>query len=137
EVDRLLNRESGLKGLSEGVSDMQRLLALADSGEPRAIRAINVFSYRAKKYIGSYMAALGHVDAIIFTGGIGENAAPIRAAICEGLENIGIEIDRKANNDASRHPRISSDASAVEILVIPTNEELMIALDTRRIVRGA
>jgi acetate kinase len=136
EVDQLLNRQSGLKGLSEGESDMQRLLAMVDDGDPRAQRALDVFCYRAKKYIGAFMATLGQVDGIIFTGGIGENAAPIRARICEGLEPLGIEIDPTTNNDRSRHPRISTDTSHIALLVIPTNEELMIALDTQRILQN-
>jgi acetate kinase len=135
EVDQLLNRQSGLKGLAEGESDMQRLLAMADAGDPRAQRALDVFCYRAKKYIGAYMATLGAVDGIIFTGGIGENAAPIRAQICAGLEPLGIELDQTANHDKSRHPRISTDTSRIAVLVIPTNEELMIALDTQRIIQ--
>jgi len=134
QVDHLLNRQSGLKGLAEGESDMQRLLSIAEAGDPRAQRALDVFCYRAKKYIGSYMATLGQVDAIIFTGGIGENAAPIRAHICAGLEPLGIEIDPVANSDKSHHPRISTDSSRIALLVIPTNEELMIALDTQRII---
>lgn len=134
QVEQLLNRQSGLKGLAEGESDMQRLLAMAESGDGRAQRALDVFSYRAKKYIGSYMAALGQVDAIIFTGGIGENAAPIRAQICAGLEPLGVELDAAANHDRSRHPTISTAKSRIAVLVIPTNEELMIALDTQRIV---
>lgn len=135
QVDQLLNRQSGLKGLAEGESDMQRLLAMSEAGDSRAQRALDVFCYRAKKYIGAYMATLGQVDAIIFTGGIGENAAPIRAHICEGLESLGIELDSVANLDRTRHPRISTDTSRITVLVIPTNEELMIALDTQRIIQ--
>ncbi len=134
EVDALLNRQSGLKGLSEGESDMQRLLAMADQGDERAQRAVDVFCYRAKKYIGAFMATLGHVDAIIFTGGIGENAAPIRARICAGLEPLGIALDLAANTDRSHYPVISTPDCKIAVLVIPTNEELMIARDTQRVI---
>jgi acetate kinase len=134
EAETLLNKKSGLLGLSGGVSDMQALLARAAEGDGRSQRALDVFCYRARKYIGSYMAALGQVDAIIFTGGIGENAAPVREQICAGLEPLGIEMDPEANRRGKETTFVSTPDSRVKVLVIPTNEEWMIAQDTYEII---
>ncbi|HEX8684668.1 MAG TPA: acetate kinase [Ardenticatenaceae bacterium] len=134
ETETLLNKKSGLLGLSGGVSDMQALLARAAEGDERSQRALDVFCYRARKYIGSYMAALGQVDAIIFTGGIGENAAPVREQICAGLEPLGIEMDPEANRRGKEKTFVSTPDSRVKVLVIPTNEEWMIAQDTYEII---
>jgi acetate kinase len=104
---------------------------MAAGGDLNAALAIDMFCYRIKKYIGSYSAALGRVDAVIFTGGIGENAIDIRKQCCSNLENIGISIDDAKNAASSRQARtISTDASRVKVLVIPTNEELEIAQQT-------
>ena len=104
----------------------------------RSVRlAIEIFSYRAKKYIGSYLAAMGGADAIVFTGGIGENSADVRARICEGLEWFGLKFDEKRNAEASNKARrISADDSRLHAYVIPTDEELLIARDTVRCVLG-
>ena len=131
DVHRLLNFESGLKGLS-GESDMREVHRLADDGDPDAQRALEMFCYRAKKYLGAYYAVLGRVDAVAFTAGIGEHDAEVRARICSGLERLGIEIDHAANEEAptgpDAHERIISVAGAeVAVMVIPTNEELEIA----------
>jgi acetate kinase len=132
----LLNKKSGLAGLSGGESDMQLLLQRAEEGDAASKRAIEVFCYRARKYVGAYMAVLGEVDALIFTGGIGENASPVRELICRGLQPLGIHLDAEKNRSPGEDSIISDTHSRITIMVIPTNEELMIALDTYRIARG-
>lgn len=127
EVDEVLNRESGLLGLS-GYSDMRDLFAAADAGDPDAELALEVWVWRARHYLGAYIAQLGGIDAIVFTGGIGENQATLRARIVEGLEELGIVLDTQGNESA--HPgarRVSPANARVHIWVIPTNEELQIA----------
>ena len=137
EMEALLTRKSGLFGLSGLSADMRKLLEHRAKGDTRAALTIDVFCYRVKKYIGSYVATLNGADALVFTGGIGENAAAIRAEICAGMEGLGIRIDSAANEGAvSREARISRPDSAVEVWVIPTNEELLIARDTLRCVLG-
>jgi acetate kinase len=128
EFDRLVNRESGLRGLSETTADVRELLA-REAGDTRAAEALAVFCYQAKKWIGALGAALGGLDTLVFAGGIGEHAAPIRARICAGLEHLGIELDA-ARNDAHA-PMISAPASRVAVRIIPTDEELLIARATR------
>jgi len=126
-LEELLNRQSGLLGLC-GVNDMRQILRLAEDGDSNAELAIGITCHRIRKYIGAYYAELGTVDAIVFTGGIGENAAEIRARACAGLERLGIEIDATANSAAASGERsIARPGSAVQVLVIPTNEELQIA----------
>lgn len=130
-LDALLNRQSGLLGLC-GVNDMREIERLAAAGDPRAALAIEIATHRLKKYIGAYYAELGRVDAIVFTGGIGENSVGIRAGACAGLEGLGIRLDAAAN--AAREPggerRVSTADSRVGVLVIPTDEELEIARQT-------
>jgi len=134
EADRLLNKESGIKGISGKSSDMREVLQAAEAGDIRCKTAISAFSYRVKKYIGAYIAALGGIDCLIFTGGIGENSAELRARICQGLEIFGIDIDLEKNRDAT--PKrgnafdFSEPGSKVPILVIPADEEKMIARET-------
>lgn len=133
DVDRLLNRESGLLGLS-GHSDMRDLFEHAQSGDTAATEAIDVWAWRARHYLGAYMAQLGGLDAITFTGGIGENQGELREAIVRGCEDLGIVIDHDANLASSREPRlISAGVSKVAAWVIPTNEELQIASLTNQI----
>jgi len=130
EMESLLNKHSGLKGIC-GVNDMREILQLADKGEEPARQAIEMYSYRIKKYVGAYNAVLGDVDALVFTGGIGENAADIRLRSCEGLSRIGIEVDESKNNLKTNGVReIQSNRSSIRILVIPTDEELEIAEQT-------
>ena len=130
EVERVLNNQSGLKGIC-GNNDMRETFRLAEEGDSHAQLAIDMYCYRIKKYIGAYFAALGHVDAIVFTGGIGENACRIRSSCCEGLSGMGIVMDEKKNDGGSGHEsEIQDERSAVKILVIPTNEELEIASHT-------
>jgi acetate kinase len=131
----LLNQNSGLAGISGGTSDMRDLLAKRDQGDPRAKDAIDVFCYRIVKYVGAYLAVLGRADAIIFAGGIGENAAPVRAQICTGLKSLGVELDGAANNtNRAADGCISTPDSKPQVWVIPTNEELLIARDTYRCI---
>jgi acetate kinase len=130
EIEALLNRRSGLKGVC-GVNDMREIARLADEGDASARLAIEMYCYRIKKYIGAYSAVLGRVDAMVFTAGIGENAADIRLRSCTGLAGLGIEVDEHKNNQTTRGIRtIHSDKSSVGILVIPTDEELEIAEQT-------
>ena len=139
EVDSLLNKNSGLLGLSGLTNDMRELLAEAhENNDRRARLAIDIFCYRARKYIGAYLAALGGADAILFAGGIGENAAEVRAQILRGLEWAGIEIDEEANNRmvGGAEGRITTHSSRLAAWVIPTDEELLIARDTFRVVTG-
>ena len=137
EIDTLLNKQSGLLGISGLTNDMRDLLAEAkDHQDRRATLAINIFAQRVKKYIGSYLAEMNGADALIFTGGIGENAAPIRQRICANLEWLGIEIDEQLNNDkvGGKEGEINTQKSRVKVFVIPTNEELLIARDTVRCI---
>ncbi|MCP5482772.1 MAG: acetate kinase [Spirochaetales bacterium] len=140
EVETLLNRKSGLLGLS-GKSDMRDLLELAESSpdspdRERARLARDVFCYRIRKYVGAYLAVLNGADALVFTGGIGENAAGIRARCCEGLAFAGIQIDPDRNANP-RNFRLSPEAAPTAVFAIPTDEERHIARQTRRLLRSA
>jgi acetate kinase len=139
EVETLLNKQSGLLGISGLTNDMRELLAEANENNDRRARlAIEIFCYRARKYIGAFLAAVGGAEAIIFTGGIGENSAEIRAKICAGLEWMGVKLadDLNAMHHGGREGSISTEDSTVAVYVIPTDEELLIARDTVRCVRG-
>ena len=136
DLDDLLNRQSGLLGLC-GVNDMREIHRLAAEGDDRAELAIGIAARRIRKYIGAYYAELGRVDAIVFTGGVGENDPEIRHRACAGLENLGIGLDADANLTADRGERtISAADSRVKVLVIPTNEELAIARQALAAVSG-
>ena len=124
QYDAMVNRESGLLGISETSSDMRDLCA-AEATDRRAAEAVELFCYQAKKWIGSFAAAMGGIDTLVFAGGIGENAPTVRARICAGLEFLGIELKEKRN--AANKGVISTSSGAVTVRVIPTNEELMIA----------
>jgi acetate kinase len=140
EVESLLNKQSGLLGISGLTDDMRELLAEADEHDDRRARlAVEIFCYRARKYIGAYLAAMNGADAIVFTGGIGENSAEIRRRICGELSALGIELDLERNSmtTARREGKITTDQSRIAAYVIPTNEELLIARDTVRVVTGA
>ena len=134
EINTLVNKQSGLLGVSETSSDMKVLLDNA-SRDPRAGQALDSFCYRAKKYIGAYLAAMNGADALIFTGGIGENSPEIRAQICADLENLGIALDPAENTSRSREDR-QIGKSAIPVWVVPTEEELLIARDTLRCILG-
>ena len=134
-IDTMLNKESGLKGLC-GMNDMRDIHAAIERGDERAKVALDVQTYRIRKYIGAYTAALGCVDAILFTAGIGENDPIVRALSLEGLECQGIKLDPAANDRRAKEPmRISAEDSRVQVWVVPTNEELAIARETRDLLR--
>lgn len=133
---QVLNKQSGVQGISALSSDFRDLDQAADTGNGAAALAIDKFAYEVRKYIGAYIAVMDGVDAIIFTAGIGENSADMRMNICNSLGCFGVRIDFRKNKARSREIDISSEDSSVRVLVIPTNEELMIAMDTMRIVNG-
>ncbi len=134
-VSDLINRKSGLRGISGFSNDMREIESRADEGDHRALLALKSFCYRVRKYIGAYGAAMGGLDAIVFTGGIGQNSAGVRALACQGLGYMGVQID-EAKNQAARgldEPRdVSAEGSRIRVLVVPTDEELMIARETVR-----
>jgi acetate kinase len=136
DVETLLNTQSGLLGISGLTNDMRALhQELADHDDRRVRLAIQMFCYRARKYIGAFLACMGGADAVIFTGGIGENQAEVRTAICEGLEWAGLRLDEKKNHQmAGLEGQISTNDSRLHAFVIPTDEELLIARDTVRCV---
>lgn len=133
-VSNLLNKKSGVLGVSGVSSDMRELEAAVAAGNPKAILAEKMYFYRIKKYIDAYAAALGGVDIILFTGGVGENQANCRSEVCEGLEFMGVKIDLEKNKVRGEEAIISADDSKVTVAVIPTDEELMIASDTLAIL---
>ena len=135
DVDALMNKESGVSGVSGVSSDFRDLSAAAKEGNDRAQLALDMFSYQVKKDIGAYAAAMGGVDAVVFTAGVGENDAATRSAVVEGLDFMGIKINED-KNAVRGTVDISADDATVKTLVIPTNEELMIAIDTKRLVEG-
>ncbi len=130
EMLNVLNKKSGVQGVSGVSSDFRDLCSAAEGGNQRAELALEMFNYSVKKYIGAYAAAMGGVDAIIFTAGVGENDSQQRMAIASGLEFMGVKMDADANNIRGKEAIISAIDSKVKVLLIPTNEELMIALDT-------
>jgi acetate kinase len=137
EMDTMLNRKSGLLGLSGFSGDMRKVSEASDKGDPRAQLAIQVYCYRVKKYVGAYMAALGGLDALIFTAGVGENSRGVRARICQGLAVMGVSIDQRKNDEAvgiapGTVMDIADEGSPVRVLVIPTDEQRMIAWETTR-----
>jgi acetate kinase len=134
EIDSLLNRQSGLKGIC-GMNDMRDIHAAREKGDEKAQLAFDMFCYSIRKYIGSYYAVLGRVDALVFTAGIGENDNFARAGICGGLEGLGIAVDPAKNDVRSPAQRaISPEGSRVSVLVIPTNEEIAIAEATMNVI---
>ncbi len=131
-----LNKKSGLKGVC-GVNDMREVVEAAAKGNAQAETALQMFCYRIQKYIGAYMAVVPHLDAIVFTAGIGQNSAPVRERICSGLEHLGIRIDSAKNAARTDDPRaIEQEGAPLRILVLPTNEELQIALETKAIIEA-
>ncbi|MFC1677727.1 acetate/propionate family kinase [Planctomycetota bacterium] len=131
ELNTICNKKSGLLGITGESNDMRNLGELAAKGNKRAQLAIDIFCYRIKKYIGAYTAVLGRVDAVVFTGGIGENGVDVRANICNEMQGVGIELDTDKNKATSSEDRdVSSDNSNVKVFVIATNEEAAIANDT-------
>ena len=135
-MDKVINKESGVYGLSGVSSDFRDVEGAAAEGNEQAAVALKVYAHRVKSYIGAYMAEMNGCDAIVFTAGLGENGITMRKAICEDMENLGIELCDERNNVRGKDTVISKDSSKVKILLIPTNEELMIAKDTYEIVSG-
>ncbi|USQ83553.1 acetate kinase [Streptomyces phaeoluteigriseus] len=136
EIDTLLNKKSGLIGLC-GDNDMREIRRRVDEGDEQAKLAFDIYIHRLKKYIGAYYAVLGRVDAVAFTAGVGENAAPVRAAAVAGLETLGLAVDDERNAVRSDEPRLISPAGArVKVAVVPTDEELEIATQTYALVEG-
>ncbi|MCK5190976.1 MAG: acetate kinase, partial [Methylococcales bacterium] len=135
-LDTLLNKESGLKGIC-GENDMRAINEAAEQGDSQARLALTMFCYRLKKYIGAYMAALGGVDCIVFTGGIGENSAIVRQMCCQGMERLGLTLDEEKNSIRQKEIlEIQSDDSRVSLLVIPTDEEHEIAIQTLQVINN-
>ena len=132
----LVNKFSGMLGISGVSSDMREIEEKAEEGNDRAKLALEMYAYRVKKYIGAYAAALGGVDVLIFTGGIGENAIDLRKEICSGLDFAGIKLDDNKNETRGEEKIISADDSSTKVLVVPTDEELVIARDTFEIVKN-
>ena len=133
EVDRLLNKQSGMFGLC-GYSDNRDVEVKYFAGDEKAITAMQVYTYSIVKYIGAYTAAMGGVDAIVFTGGVGENGGEVRKLICERLAFMGIELDEEANKLRGQTVELSKPGSKVRVFVIPTNEELVIAQDVKKLI---
>ena len=130
EMLNILNKKSGVLGISGVSSDFRDLDDAAAKGNERAQLALDKFIYEVKKFIGAYASAMGGVDAIVFTAGIGENSVEMREQICQGLEYLGAKMDTEKNKVRGKETDVSADGSKVKIFVIPTNEELMIAMDT-------
>jgi acetate kinase len=135
QTNELLNKKSGVLGISGVSSDFRDIEIAAENGNARAQLALDIFQYRVRKYIGSYAAAMGGIDVVVFTAGVGENDPVTRLKACEGLEFIGIEIDPVKNNVRGKITEVSKDGSKVKVFVIPTDEEMMIAKDTLELVR--
>jgi len=136
EVDQAFNKQSGVLGISGVSNDFRELAEAAEKGNRRAELAVKIFCRRVKKYIGAYIALMGGLDLLIFTAGIGENAIEVRSEILSDLEYLGIEIDQKKNKTRGKEIRISSDSSKAAVYVIPTNEELVIAREAKKIVEN-
>ena len=136
EINTLINKKSGVLGISGVSSDFRDIEEARDEGNKRAKLALDIFEKRVRGYIGSYMTELDHVDAIVFTAGVGENSIEMRESIVAGLKSLGIKLDPERNNVRGEDKLISSDDSAIKVFVIPTNEELMIARDTKELVEA-
>ena len=136
KANEILNKKSGVLGISGVSSDFRDLEEAVAEGNERAALALKVFAHKVKFYIGAYMAEMNGVDAIVFTAGVGENDVSMRELICNEMGNLGIKLDLVKNKIRGKETIISTDDSRVKILLIPTNEELMIARDTYNIVKG-
>lgn len=134
EVNAMLNKHSGLIGISGVASDMREIEEEMSKGDAKAKDAFDIFTYRVVKYIGAYAAAMNGVDAIVFTAGVGENSPAVRATVCENLKFLGVKLDPEKNEVRGKEADISAPGARVRVLVIPTNEELVIARDTKEIV---
>ena len=134
EMADFLNKESGMLGITGISSDMREIEAAEKAGNERAVLGMKMYSYRIKKYIGAYAAAMGGVDAIVWTAGVGENQIGLRMTAVEGLEFLGIKMDAERNNCRGVEKIISADDSKVKVVLVPTDEEIVIARDTRDLV---
>ena len=134
EMNALMNKHSGILGLSGLSSDMREIEEAAEEGNKRARTALSAYNYRIRKYVGAYIAAMGGLDALVFTGGIGENSVQTRKEVCENMEYLGIILDNDLNRNAEGEAVITTQDSRAKVFRIPTNEELVIALDTEEIV---
>jgi acetate kinase len=135
DMQRIINKESGVYGTTGASSDMRDLEAAVEKGDERAILALDMYEQRILKYVGAYAAEMGGVDIIVFTGGVGENQVSVRETVCKNLAFIGVDIDSALNATIhGKEAEISTPASKVKVCIIPTDEELMIARDTREIV---
>ena len=135
EIDNLMNKKSGFLGISGKSSDSRDIESLKQHGDKRATLTLDMYFHRIKSYIGSYIAIMNGVDAIVFTAGIGENSVETRLGVCRNMENLGIIIDEKKNNVRGKIAEISSDESKVKLYLVPTNEELVIARDTKELLK--
>ena len=134
-MSNLLNKKSGVAGLTGGSSDMRDVESAAKSGDPKAKLAQDMYFYRIKKYIGAYAAAMGGLDVVVFTAGVGENQTSMRSEVCKNMEFLGIKFDEEKNKARGEECVISADDSKVKVVVIPTDEELMIATDTMNLLK--
>ena len=135
EMAEFLNKESGVLGITHISSDMREIENAAKEGNECAVLALNMYNYRIKKYIGAYAAAMGGVDIIVWTAGVGENQIGTRLAACSGLEFIGVKMDARANEVRGKEAIISAPDSKVTVCVVPTDEEIVIARDTMALVK--
>jgi len=136
EIDKMMNKKSGMLGVSQKTSDNQEICRMAAEGDERAQLVMNMYTHQIAKNVGSYVVAMGGVDAIVFTGGIGENTASYRAALCEKLAFLGVKLDEEKNKVRGEEIEITTPDSTTKVYVIPTNEELVIARDTLKIVEN-
>jgi acetate kinase len=133
-IGHILNKESGILGISGLSSDLRDVEEAAEEGNYRAELAQKILYYGIRKYIGAYAAAMGGLDVVVFTAGIGENSAHARESVCKGLEFLGVEVDSSRNDVRGEERIISPDNSKVKVMIVPTNEELVIARDTKKII---
>ncbi len=133
-ANTLINKFSGILGVSAISSDMREVIEAAEKGEEQAVLAIEMYNYRIRKYIGAYTAAMNGIDIIVFAGGVGENSPIVRSSVCDGLGFFGVDIDEEKNKIRGKEILISSSGSKIKVIVVPTNEELVIAQDTQRII---
>ena len=136
EMAEFLNKESGVLGITGISSDMREIENADREGNPRAHLALQMYNYRIKKYIGAYAAAMNGVDIIVFTAGVGENQEGVRWDSCTGLEYLGVKMDRERNHVRAKEQILSADDSQVKVVMIPTDEEIVIARDTVELVEG-
>jgi len=135
-MSHILHKESGLLGISGISSDLRDIEEAASTGNDRATLALEMLCYGVRKYIGAYAAAMGGIDVVVFTAGIGENSVLVRQMVCDGLEFLGAKLDVEKNNVRGKETVVSTGDSRVKILVVPTNEELVIARDTKTLVKA-